>query len=238
MSSGVTSNISVTYLSMRDPRRWSSLGGGWNRTCRASTLGQKRTIANAGFTPGSHVCFEPESGHLYPQQCQSVRCAYAQDSNQFSLNAAECLPPKRRLGIAPYFHGIYRSSAPCPSVKRAGRRLDNDNRELEIFKIIATSVVIRGNWRWCRTEINRRLEALHLSSHADEPLSHLCKAGWITLTPIDVFELTEGGRKKARQTMGPSTLGGRLAKPRYRGPATSRMWIIAPIPGHTLTNLR
>jgi len=82
-------------------------------------------------------------------------------------------------------------------------------RDLDVFKMLATSYVLRGSWFWRKAEIERRLNAFDIVADADDSLQKICKVGWLSQSLGDFFELTEQGRIQARAMVKPSTAGSR-----------------------------
>lgn len=82
-------------------------------------------------------------------------------------------------------------------------------RDLNVFKMLATSYVLRGSWFWRKAEIQRRLNALDIVADATDSLRKICEVDWLNQSLGDFFELTELGRSEARAMMKPSTAGSR-----------------------------
>ena len=83
-----------------------------------------------------------------------------------------------------------------------------DNKDVELFDLIATSFVLRGRRRWHCSELVDRLAALKMATDCRDGLKNLCDEGWLTEKPDDIFSLTAEGIRVARSKIGPFTAGG------------------------------
>lgn len=80
--------------------------------------------------------------------------------------------------------------------------------ELELFRLVSTSFVVRGKWRWTCEELSARLVAHGLDSECAGALESLCREGWMATSSSGKFDITESGKSHARDLVGPFTAGG------------------------------
>ena len=82
-----------------------------------------------------------------------------------------------------------------------------ENRDIELFNLMATSFVLRGRRDWVCSELVGRLAALGMPTDCHDALKKLCDEGWLSEISEDRFCLTRQGEKVARAKVGPFAAG-------------------------------
>lgn len=83
-----------------------------------------------------------------------------------------------------------------------------DNRDIELFDLMATSFILRGRREWLCSELVDRLSALGMSTECRDALKNLSDEGWLIEKSEDLFCLTDKGMQVAQTKVGPFTAGG------------------------------